>query len=173
MMAGWRKVLWISGVVALALLGSLTWYHDHYSMSHAASFEVGSLGSKPKVLIATQGSRFKDAVVQGLVARLRDRPAYIRVIDVSGLVGIEETDWNAIVLIHTWEYMKPEPQARAFIDRATDRRRIIDLGTSGSGDLRFEGIDALSSASTMDDVPARVAELAARVGAAIEVDYRP
>jgi hypothetical protein len=41
--------------------------------------------------------------------------------------------------------------------------RIIVLSTSGAGDFKMEGVDAISSASVVVDAPSRAAELAAKV----------
>lgn len=44
-------------------------------------------------------------------------------------------------------------------------RKVIVLSTSGGGTFKMEGIDAISSASEMIDVPQRVAELDTRLDA--------
>ena len=50
-------------VVPFALLALVTWYFAHYSMDEAKPFEVNAPSAREHVLIATQGSAFKDAVV--------------------------------------------------------------------------------------------------------------
>lgn len=162
-MARWQKVLLSGGALALVILGLLTWYRAHYSMEPARSFEIAGSASGPKVLIATQGSEFKDAIVAGLLEHLKTREAQVKVIDVSALPGMNVADWNAIVLLHTWEMRKPPAAVKAFVDRMEDKSRLIVLTTSGAGDFRMEGVDAISGASQMADVPARVAEISARI----------
>jgi len=121
------------GVVALLIPSSLLWYRGHYSMHVARSFDAGSASAAQRVLIATQGSPYKDALVAGLVRHLRSRPVYIGVIDVSALPGVKPDDWTAIVLIHTWEYSQPQADALAFVERLPERRRLVVVTTSGSG----------------------------------------
>jgi hypothetical protein len=50
-----------------------------------------------------------------------------------------------------------------FVDRAADTGKVVVLSTSGAGDFKIDGIDAISSASRMTDVPARVDELLERI----------
>ena len=138
------------------------------SMHVAKSFEVNSPNEREHVLIATQGSAFKDAVVQGVVARLKTRPAYIEVIDVGQLSSVRESEWNAIVVLHTWEMSKPPESVRAFVDRDQAKDRLVVLATSGSGTHHIEGVDTITSASSNAVVPARVDEIVRRVDAILK-----
>jgi hypothetical protein len=112
-------------------------------------FEVNSPDAKHKVLIASQGSRFKNMLVSGLVDRIKDTPTYIRVIDVTSLSEVSEADWNAVVLIHTTQGGRMQPDAREYLGRAKELDKVILVSTSGSGKWRTEefDIDTLTSAS--------------------------
>ena len=123
-------------------------------MGPATPLEVGERGTGSAVLIATQGSEYKDAVVRALVDGLRRRSVYVRVADVSALPGIAETDWNVIVVVHTWQMGKPEPHAREFVERVKDRSKLVVLTTSGGGDEKMPGVDAISAASEVARAPA-------------------
>jgi hypothetical protein len=158
-----RRILVGFGIALPIVAASLGWYWFRHSMAPAASFAVNEPGLPQHVLIATQGSAFKDAIVRGVVERLEQRPLYIQVVDVTGLASIDERDWDAIVVLHTWQLEQPQPDAAAFIARANDRRKVIVLSTSGAGTQKIAGIDAISAASQMTDVASRVAELVARI----------
>jgi hypothetical protein len=164
-MKHWRKVLLVGGAVAVLAFGFATWYRIHYSMAPAQAFELAGGPSAPRVLIATQGSSFKDSIVAGVVDHLRKRQAYVRVIDVTGLPRENVSEWSAIVVLHTWEMRKPPATVKAFIDGLADKRSLVVLTTSGAGDFKMEGVDAISAASRTEDVPTRVAEINARVDA--------
>jgi hypothetical protein len=112
-------------------------------------FEINSPDAKHKVLIASQGSRFKNMVVSGLVGRIKDRSTYISVIDVTSLSEVNEADWNAAVLIHTTQGGRMQPDARKYLGRARELDKVILVTTSGSGKWRTEefDIDTLTSAS--------------------------
>jgi uncharacterized protein (DUF849 family) len=92
------------------------------------------------------------------------------VIDVSALAGIQETSWDAIVVIHTWQMRKPPAAVKEFVDQARGRDRLLVLTTSGAGDFRMPGVDAISAASVMADVPARVAQIANRLDAILDAN---
>lgn len=149
------KILKRMGIVVSVLLilfvAFAFWYRAAYSMEPVTGFEVNT-NSQQRVLIATQGSKFKEGVVNRLVEQLKARPVNIKVIDVSDLSSIEEDDWNAIVVIHTWEYGKPTKAVQAFADRIQSKSKIVVLTTSGDGDYKLEGFDAISSASKLSSV---------------------
>jgi hypothetical protein len=148
-----KLVILVIALLALLIPSSLLWYQAHYSMTTARSFDVGTPSSAQHVLIATQGSLFKDALVAGITKHLSSRPIYISVIDVSKLPNVRESDWDAIVLIHTWEYSKPQTDAKAFIDRLHGYNRIVVVATSGSGKASIPGVDVISAASVVSEVP--------------------
>ena len=159
----WKKVIITIAVLVLTIFAFLTWYKFHYSMETARSFEVNSTESKYRVLIATQGSEFKDAVVAGVIAHLKPRQVYIKVIDVSALPQVKEENWNAIVILHTWENWKPQADAKHYLERVKNRKKVIVLTTSGRGDFKMEGVDVITTASVMTDGPARIREITKRL----------
>ncbi len=84
-MPRWKKFSLAIAVIVVGAFAFLTWYKFHYSMEVAEPFEVIVPDSEHQVLIATQGSDFKNAVVAGVIEALQDRPVSIKGIDVSGL----------------------------------------------------------------------------------------
>jgi hypothetical protein len=142
-----------------ATVGVAGWYWIHFSMSAARPFEVNDPRTSPRVLIATQGSAFKDAVVARVVEQLKTRPAYVKVVDLSALPGIDAGDWNAVLILHTWEMRKPPREVQAFVDRAQATGKLVVLTTSGAGSFKLEGVDAISSASVLADAPSRAEEI--------------
>jgi hypothetical protein len=169
----WRNILLAATTLIAASIAFTGWYRVHYSMRVASSFEMNDARTTPRVLIATQGSEFKDAVLAGVIEHLIARAAYVKVVDVSALPGASEADWNAILVIHTWEMRKPPKEVKAFVDRARHSGKLVVLTTSGAGNFKMDGIDAISSASVIADVPARVAEIDARLDAIIAGTLEP
>lgn len=162
-MSKWRKTWIVAAALIAALFGVATWYRFHFSMRPARPFEVNDPRSSPRVLIATQGSEFKDAVVAGVLEHLKRRAPYIRVVDVAALPGIDPSDWNAIVVIHTWEMHEPPTPVKDFVARTRDSGKLVVLTTSGAGTFKMEGVDAISSASADADALPRAAEITARL----------
>lgn len=140
------------GIFLLVFFLFLVWYKHTYSMDRATSFTRGNPQAHGRVLIATQGSAFKDSLVNQIIAGIARDSVFVTVIDVSGLDSIREVEWKAIVLIHDWEMWKAPPVVTAFVSRLQDHSRVVDVTTSGGGTEKLPGVDAISSASKLSEV---------------------
>ena len=141
-------------ILSLVLLLSLLviWYKYEYSMEKAEEFQVNSSEYNRKLVIATQGSDFKNAVTNDLVNHFKQDSIFIKVIDVSSLPEINPKNFNAVVLIHTWENWKPPLVVKEFINRTTaEKDKIIVLTTSGQGSCKMEGVDAITGESKLEE----------------------
>jgi hypothetical protein len=145
--------------VAAIVLGGAGWYLKRHTMAVVSPFEVAGAATAPAVLIATQGSEFKNAVTAELVEALRRSSARVNVIDVSALERTRADDWDAIVLIHTWEMGKAPAAVTAFMQRTPKRKNLVVLTTSGEGTFKLADVDAISAASQMADTSARATEI--------------
>jgi len=154
-------------VACLAALAIASWfsYRAAHSMKVAHPQTAGDASAQQRVLIATQGSAFKDALVDSVVEYLKPRAVYVQVIDVSALPGVRANEWTAIVMLHTWEFNRPPAAVKSFVDRLQDRSRLIDVTTSGNGRAKMPGVDVISAASVMQDVPLRLGEITPRLDA--------
>ena len=122
----------------------------------AESFEVGSPELEQKVLIASQGSDFKNALVKSLTEGLKEKSIYIKVVDVSALSEVNEDEWDALVFIHTTEKSRLQPNVKEYVDRAKDLSKVMLITTSGTGKWKTEDydIEIITSASKMDKLNA-------------------
>jgi hypothetical protein len=164
-----HKVWFTAASLLIVTLAFATWYRFHFAMAPALEREVQGSASAPKVLIATQGSEFKNAVVERIAASLESRSATFKVIDVSGLGTVDANAWNAVVVLHTWEMRRPPPAVREFVDRTTDKNRLIVLTTSGDGRFKLEGVDAISAASEVVDADEYADQVNQRLAALLDV----
>ncbi len=165
------------GLIVLSIIIILflwaTWYTYEYSMEVAQTFEVNSPDFEKKLLIATQGSAFKDSITKGIVNHFKSDSIFIKVIDISSLQEIKPEDYNALVVIHTWENWKPPTVVRQFMDRTIDfHDKMVVLTTSGQGSYTItqidalytmENIDALAGESNLEDVPDFAKNIVARL----------
>lgn len=158
-----KIALWSVGSLIIVLFFFGQWYKQTYSMRPARQFEINAITLPHHILIATQGSNFKDSVVQTVIATLKNKPLYIKVIDISSLPIIDENEWNAIVILHTWEFSKPPEPAKHFIDSVRDRDKLIVLSTSGDGNFKIQNIDGITSASKLNDIPVKSQEILSRI----------
>lgn len=161
-----KKGRFLTILVAGLLLASagLSIYVLRHHMWSARPHERGASSLPHHVLIATQGSRFKNSLTEALVAQLEVKPVYVRVIDVSALSTVDANEWQVIVIMHTWEVGRAPRVVREFVARHAGTDKIIDVTTSGSGREKLPGVDVISSASVIEDV----SSLAVRLGAQID-----
>lgn len=123
-------------------------------MQPVVPYELNSPQMTQKLLIATQGSAFKDSVTTMIVNQVKHDSLYIKVTDVDSLIYVDPAKYHALVLIHTWENWKPPQAVKDFINRTIGYRgKIVVLTTSGSGDYKMENVDALTGESIIDDAP--------------------
>ncbi|KPJ73587.1 hypothetical protein AMJ52_03460 [candidate division TA06 bacterium DG_78] len=149
-----KIVLTIIGAVAVILIVAFGIYLLVNKQGVIESYEITRAEVEYKVLIASQGSNFKNALVESLTTHLREK-ANINVIDVTALHETDEDEWDAVVLIHTTEQSKLQPDVKKYLDRAQDLPKIILVTTSGSGDWKTDDydIDVITSASKTDELP--------------------
>ena len=150
-----KKVILISvgSLLVLAIIAFII-FKLAFSQSIAESFEINDPECENSLLIATQGSDFKEVLVSSLIEHFSEESVYISVIDVSSLSEIDENDWNAIVLINTVEIEKMHPDVIGFLSELKSYDKIILLITSGSGDWDTEdyNIDTITSASETSEI---------------------
>jgi len=168
-MTKFRKLAMVLVLIAITIFAVLTWYKLHYSMDIAKPFTVAVPQAKHKLLIATQGSAYKNAVVKGVIEAAEERQITVEVLDVSSLSTVNIEDWSAIVIIHTWENWQPQIDAAEFAQRYPNNNKVVFLTTSGQGDLNIQGVDAITSASMIEDVPKHVADIVGRIDAVLVV----
>jgi len=112
-------------------------------------FQVGNPQATNKILIASQGSEFKENLLKNLVQELETENNYINIVDCTKLDDENEPDWDAIVIIHSAQVHKMPKEAELFLKRSVDLSKVILVSTSGAGDDKIEGfeVDAISTAS--------------------------
>lgn len=158
-----KKRFKITGITLLLLLAFALWYNHRFSMDTVDSQQVNEPTMRTHLLIATQGSEYKDAIVQGLIQEFSEDEIYISVIDVTKLAAMDSEDWNAILILHTWEMWEPQEEAAAFLAKQMDNGAIVVLTTSGEGTHHIAGVDAITGASDMNAVPEKVKEITERL----------
>jgi hypothetical protein len=129
------------------------------------AYDVGNPEQEQNVLIASQGSSFKDALIESLVTHLKDKEVYIKVIDVTTLQDIKENEWNALVMIHTTENWKLQSDVKNYLDQAEDLGKVVLVTTSGFGEWRTKDydIDVITSASRTEELPALIGTITTRL----------
>lgn len=153
-----RLVLILMGLLVFAI-----WYKNNFSMDIAKTYTVNSEMEQNSLLIATQGSDYKNAVVDSLVQNYGSHPIYIKVIDVSNLSEEDEFVWDAILILHTWEMNKPQTDAEVFFNKTKNKNKVVVLATSGDGGMMMKGVDGITGASNMNKILTKVEEIKQRL----------
>jgi hypothetical protein len=154
-----------TGIVAIILISVafFIWYEPRYPTEYLKSFEINSPELENKIVIATQLSEFKNAVLMEILRQLSIQQVFIKVIDVNELDGISEKDWDAVVIMHTWENWAPPPAVKTWLEQEKELDRIVVLTTSGNAQYIMQGINAITSASRMSNVASIADEIVIRV----------
>ena len=115
-------------------------------------FQVGTPNAMNKILIASQGSEFKDHLLNSLVQKLETEDNYLYVVDCTELDSENVAVWDAVVIIHSAQIHKMPEAAELFLKRAADHSKVMLVSTSGAGDDKVEGfdVDAISTASHIE-----------------------
>lgn len=134
------------------LLVFAVWYKYEYSMDKVETVQFNSPDLDRKLLIATQGSPFKNEITSNITDYYKNDSIYIKVIDVSQLPEINPINYKAIVLIHTWENWKPPKEVEYFIEKnISNQDNIIVLTTSGKGSFKMKDMDAITGESKIEN----------------------
>ncbi|MFC1800213.1 tetratricopeptide repeat protein [Candidatus Eisenbacteria bacterium] len=147
------KILKVVGIVlgsaAGLVLAALAVYVILYYPRTAEPFEITAPDPARRVLIATQGSDFKNTLTRALCDSLRQSSVYIRGIDVGDLAEVNAEDWDRILIVNSFIIWLNKDVDR-FIARAKAPEKILVFVTSGGADWLPQpesAVDALTSAS--------------------------
>ena len=145
-------------VVTLLLIGIMLiffiWHKQTLSIEAIWTSEINSLGLERKLLIATQGSPFKDSVAVGVLEHYKSRAVVVEVRDVAALENTDAADFDAILIMHRWEAGAPSETVQSFMVKNSGfADRIVVLTTSWNGLEKMEDVDAVTGASVLEDVP--------------------
>jgi tetratricopeptide (TPR) repeat protein len=138
----------LCGVAALVVVAFAAYVYLYYPRG-AEPFVIEAENPSKRILIATQGSDFKNSLVAALCDSLESSPFYIRGMDVGRLETVDERDWDRILIINSF-IIWLNKDVSSFVDSATDTRKVLLLVTSGGADWQPEPglrVDALTCAS--------------------------
>ncbi len=166
-----KKIVWIFiGFVTMFLL-FLLWYQNKYAMGVAESYHINADQLNKTLLIATQGSNFKNKITSGIVNYYKADSLHIQVVDISSLDTLKVKNYNAIFIIHTWETWNPPVAVEKFIKRTKkEAYKIVVFTTSGDGKYKMEGVDAITGESKLVDVPIYIDEITSKLNLILKLE---
>jgi hypothetical protein len=149
-----KVTIWVVSIVGFLIIVLLGAYVIKNSQGVIEPFQVGNSNSPYKILIASQGSEFKAAMVDSLINKLEGDSVFISVVDCTHLKNEDTNDFDACIVIHTMQIHKMPSNAFKFLEAKSDLSNVILVSTSGGGDERFTqlDVDGVSSASFLVNV---------------------
>ncbi len=144
-----RKSRWLVGALVMFVFAGCA--------SQVEVIERGDKDCGKRMLIATQQSAFKDAVVAGIVDGLDKDSCYVKIIDLKNLTDESIAHYSALVIVTTCKIGRLNRHARKFFKRLPekDEGKVILLTTVGQKyDSKMGQVDAITSASEMEKVGA-------------------
>lgn len=155
-MKRWIKIL--IGIIAtpvLLFIILLTVYILVNRQGVIEPYQVGNPNAEVKVLIASQGSEFKNNLVEQIINKFNDQNTYFSVVDCTSLEDKNEKEWNAVIIIHTMQIHEMPKEAKMFLSEVDDLSRIMLVSTSGGGDDMVQdfNVDAISAPSRPGKIP--------------------
>ncbi|MEZ4721148.1 MAG: hypothetical protein R2813_04645 [Flavobacteriales bacterium] len=147
-----KTLIRILGALVLLFALFMTWYWFTHRMRPAVEFKIGSDDAPQSLLIAYQGSNYKNNLTAKLCTHYSTSDVVIKGIDVDKLPEIDPDEWTAILILHTWEVWRAPEVVAAFHLRTIGANNIVYFTTSGDGSYHFEDVDAVTSASLIEDL---------------------
>lgn len=114
-------------------------------------YQIGNSNANQKILIASQGSEFKNNLEKELIRLLKNDNTFLSIVDCTTLGHEDAADWDAVIIIHTTQIHGMPEEVRDFLLSSDDLSKILLVTTSGGGDevvTEFE-VSAISTASRL------------------------
>lgn len=155
------------------MAGGCTAPHYIWHQKDMGFNEINRSSLEQKLLIASRDSKFKQALVEKIIAAYKIGPVYIKTIGIEGLAKEDANAYSAVVIINTAMGWTVDVPVEKFLKKFGKMDSIIVLTTADGGDvlpdMRDRNIDAMSSASVMDQVGTLADTLIAKVDRLLKV----
>lgn len=105
------------------------------------------------LLIAGDASEFKDRLRQRLIDHYRPY-SNIEVVNIDKLQQIDIESYHVVVIMDTClAWSRFNPSTKAFLDRISDRHKVVVLMTVDDTDwnFKYQGVDAMTTASNLEN----------------------
>ena len=129
---------------------------------------AGIAGAADKaVLIATQKSEFKDAVISKVKAELENNKCTVKLIELKDVLKEPAENYNAIILVNTCMAGQIEGKVKKFLKKLSDadKKKVLLFTTAGGEDWipKGTGVDCITSASKIAKADTVVLVIIAKV----------
>ena len=131
--------------------------------------EFGDSQTAIRVLIASEFSDFKKAVIEQVVAGYDSNALYFRITDIENLADETATDYATVIIINSCVAWQLNPRVNTFFKRTEMPANIILVTPVGDQDWQagIEGVDAITAAALPTDIERTADKLKVKLGALI------
>lgn len=150
-----KKILIIVLILVLLLGGGVLAYRLMRAQGVVEDQGINSDIESPKLVIATQQSNYKDQVIAQVIEDLENEEINILITDVTRLEELNDSDWDALVILTTVESSQIQENSYNFLENhKNDFDKIGVVYTADSNDWNDNdlGIDAIASSSSNSNV---------------------
>ncbi|MDC7220583.1 MAG: hypothetical protein PQJ59_11675 [Spirochaetales bacterium] len=129
--------------------------------------EYGTAPGKGKILIAFEKTRFKSALVEGLVEKLEGEGYYLNVVNhqKDGLEGVNPADYDGVFITNSGVTAKVRPVVSEWLAEKGQPAHVLVHTTQRNDWTPAVEVDSITSASfkKQDDIDRLVEEYAALI----------
>lgn len=142
----------IVGIAVVIFAGVMLSYRFLKSMDVTPNKEINESATGDHVLLATQGSDFKDSVIDQIEQDMANKNVHISIMDTTKLDKVSADDYDKLVLFTTVQSDDIPENVTTFMNDNKDRSiHIAVTADSGRWDKQPKDIDAISEASKSEN----------------------
>ncbi|HAA6456799.1 TPA_asm: hypothetical protein GGA71_02740 [Listeria monocytogenes] len=147
-----KKPLKISLIAVVIFAGVMLSYRFIKSMDVTENAEINKSATGDHVLLATQGSKFKDSVMDQVKKDMEGKNVHVSIIDTTKLDKVKADDYDKVVLFTTVQSDDIPENVTTFMNDNKDKSiHIAVTADSGRWDDKPKDIDAISEASKAEN----------------------
>jgi hypothetical protein len=145
-----KKIILIIVPGILLVMVYFQFLYDPCDRKSATGFDTNGL--QYRLVIANEGSHFKDSIARILLRHYEAEKVQVNVISLSSLSDLKTTGYTALVILHSWYTWIPPPEVERFIKKNRGcLDKIAVLTTSTEGSLKMDEVDAITGASRIEE----------------------
>ena len=146
--SGFRSLLIIVAVLVVVGIGGFI-FREYLvnSANFIEPFQTTSPTATKKVYIAMDKSEWKLTLVREVIHQLQDTVNF-RVENLTTLPLIKLNEWDAVLIVAPLYMATLQADAATFAQSAPDKGKLLLLATAGKTEIKVEGVDSITSAST-------------------------
>ncbi|MBC1482257.1 hypothetical protein HCJ52_03370 [Listeria sp. FSL L7-1485] len=142
----------IVGIAVVIFAGVMLSYRFLKSMDVTPNTEINESATGDHVLLATQGSDFKDSVIDQIEQDMANKNVHISIMDTTKLDKVNADDYDKVVLFTTVQSDDIPENVTTFMNDNKDKSiHIAVTADSGRWDKQPKDIDAISEASKSEN----------------------